>query len=64
MLGTNASDVSSSPIVIAGISSATQVSVGDTHVCAILTGGQVKCWGDNSYGQFGNGTTTSSATPS
>ena len=42
---------------------ATTIQVGGTFSCAIA-GGTPYCWGDNSSGQLGNGTTTSSAVPS
>ena len=42
---------------------ASQVSAGGFHTCALLPGGKVQCWGDNSYGQLGNGTTTSVNVP-
>jgi alpha-tubulin suppressor-like RCC1 family protein len=31
------------------------ISAGDSHTCAILDNSQVKCWGDNYYGQLGQG---------
>lgn len=33
----------------------TQVDVGPSHVCAVTTRGDVWCFGDNSWGQFGTG---------
>jgi len=35
---------------------ATQISAGNNHVCAILNDGSVSCWGNNWYGQLGDGT--------
>ena len=37
-----------------------QVALGRDHACAVLTNGQVRCWGRGQHGQMGNGTTTES----
>ena len=31
------------------------VAIGGSSACAALVGGAVQCWGDNSYGQLGDG---------
>lgn len=40
-----------------------QVSVGNQHSCVVASDGWAYCWGDNSGGQLGDGTTTSSQVP-
>lgn len=40
-----------------------QVAAGDAHTCALDDGGQVWCWGDNQYGQLGDGSQTDRLTP-
>ena len=42
---------------------AVAISVGFFHTCAILDDGSVSCWGYNSEGQLGDGTTTNRNTP-
>jgi alpha-tubulin suppressor-like RCC1 family protein len=38
-----------------GVTGATRVAVGKSHACAIVEDGRVACWGDNDWGQLGNG---------
>ena len=37
---------------------ATAISAGMEHSCALLDNASVKCWGDNDYGQLGIDNTT------
>jgi alpha-tubulin suppressor-like RCC1 family protein len=35
-----------------------QISAGTNHTCAVIDGGMARCWGLNSSGRLGDGTTT------
>ena len=48
---------------VAGGLSFAAVSVGGTHACGVTTSGAVYCWGDNGYGQLGDGTSTQRTSP-
>jgi len=46
------------PTVLLGTGrTAVAIELGDSHTCALLDNGSVKCWGANSYGQLGQGNT-------
>ena len=45
-------------VTVKGIEGATAIALGARHGCAVVDGGAVRCWGDNTKGQLGDGTTT------
>jgi alpha-tubulin suppressor-like RCC1 family protein len=66
-LGTGSVSRSSPPVAVGGIFGATGVAAGGNfgsdHTCALLATGEIRCWGDNRYGQLGNGSTARSPAP-
>jgi len=52
------------PVDVIGLDDkVTMMTGGFDHTCALLSTGRVKCWGNNSYGQLGNGKNEDKNTP-
>lgn len=51
--------LSSTPVTVAQVANATAVSAGWSSACALIAGGTIRCWGDNYFGELGNGSLTS-----
>ena len=49
---------SETPVQVSGLADATALSANGNHTCAVRATGSVVCWGYNSYGQLGDGTST------
>jgi alpha-tubulin suppressor-like RCC1 family protein len=63
-LGTgNTTDQTYASTFVPGGYSWVTASVGSLHSCGLTAGGLVYCWGDNTYGQIGNGGTTTAQIP-
>lgn len=51
------------PTAIQGLSAVKQLTVGFVSACALQTDNTVRCWGGNTRGQIGNGTTSTAPVP-
>jgi alpha-tubulin suppressor-like RCC1 family protein len=59
----SAGDNAENPVAVNGLTGVTAVSAGTEHSLALLSNGTVMAWGDNTRGELGDGTHTSSAVP-
>lgn len=56
-LGDGTQTMRLAPVPVAGLPGGVEaLTAGRFHTCALLTGGAVSCWGDNRFGQLGDGT--------
>ncbi len=63
-LGDGTTTRRTTPVPVSAVTGAVAVTAGWWHhSCALLGDGTVRCWGDNQWGQLGNGTTTDSPSP-
>ena len=55
-LGVSSIEETNIPQEVTGLQSGVKaISAGSEHNCALLNGGEVKCWGGNGFGQLGRG---------
>jgi alpha-tubulin suppressor-like RCC1 family protein len=63
-LGTGDTTPSGVPVDVPNLpAAALSVAAGDAHTCMLSTAGDVYCWGDNEFGQLGDGTGVDSLVP-
>ena len=63
-LGDGTTTNRSTPVAVSMLSfGAVAVSATGFHTCALMSDGEVQCWGYNAYGQIGDGTTAQRTTP-
>lgn len=58
-----AGNYASTPTSVLNLSDVASVSSGENHTCAVLNDKTIKCWGQNTWGNLGDGTNISSNTP-
>ncbi|CAA9363131.1 MAG: hypothetical protein AVDCRST_MAG89-3882 [uncultured Gemmatimonadetes bacterium] len=64
-LGTGtADDIRRTPAAVVGDRAYTAIVAGDAHTCGLVSDGTVFCWGENTRGQVGSGTTFGDPVPS
>ena len=60
----NGSDVGSlTPVDVTGLSGVKQIAAGNGATCAVLTAGNIKCWGWNAAGRLGTGLLANTEVP-
>lgn len=55
-IGVDSNDYSR-PIAVLGLTTATRLTADRAYTCALLTGGDMQCWGENGWAQMGGGLT-------
>ena len=65
-LGDGTAVLGPAPVQVSGLTEGVRiVAAGENHNCALMAGGYggIKCWGLNTYGQLGNGSTSAVLEP-
>jgi len=63
-LGNGTYEHSNIPVAVRGMNGiVVAIAAGDLHTCALMSAGEVQCWGSNQDGQLGSETIAGSTTP-